>query len=433
MASSSSSSDPLVEPLSHAPPARLRRVLSIQSHVVHGVVGNRASALALALAGLDVDVLNTVQLAHHTGYRGRAPRGQRLGGDEVAALLDGLFDAGLARGLGAVISGYSSSAAALRAVAAFVRRLRDQRRRRAEAGAEVGAGAEAEADDAAVTFLCDPVMGDGGRLYVPAELVPVYRDELVPLASVLTPNQTELELLSGVKVADLASARAALDALHALGARTVVVTSTDVALALRPRVGGIGVVGGAGLDADADAGADGTDALLLVASCPWSEVRASALFAPALAAAATRPSHARFAVRVPRIAWSFTGTGDLAAALLLAQRGAHAGDLVLAVENVAAALLAVCLRTRARYRLCEAALRGDAGAAAAFRADGVEALRAEADASERAAAEAGVAAAAPVAAWNELQVVASRGDIEAPDAARRRFGLRAELLEEALL
>jgi hypothetical protein len=260
----------------------------------------------------------------------------------------------------------------------------------------------------------------------------------VPLASVLTPNQTELELLSGVKVADLASARAALDALHALGARTVVVTSTDVALALRPRVGGIGgggigVGGGAGLDADADAGADGTDALLLVASCPWSEVRASALFAPALAAAAPRPSHARFAVRVPRIAWSFTGTGDLAAALLLVQRGAHAGDLVLAVENVAAALLAVCLRTRARYRLCEAALRGDAGAAAAFGADGVEALRAEADASERAAAEAGVAAAAPVAAWNELQVVASRGDIEAPDAARRRFGLRAELLEEALL
>jgi len=47
-----------------------------------------------------------------------------------------------------------------------------------------------------LVYVCDPVMGDNGQLYVPKELLPVYRDEIIPLADIITPNQFEVELLT---------------------------------------------------------------------------------------------------------------------------------------------------------------------------------------------------------------------------------------------
>ena len=70
--------------------------------------------------------------------------------------------------------------------------------------------------------VCDPVMGDEGRLYAAPEMVPLFRDALLPAASVLTPNCFEAELLTGLPISDDASAAAACDALHARGPHTVV-------------------------------------------------------------------------------------------------------------------------------------------------------------------------------------------------------------------
>ena len=70
--------------------------------------------------------------------------------------------------------------------------------------------------------VCDPVMGDDERLYVSKDLVPAYRDQIVPLATVLTPNQYEAELLTGTKIDSKASAVAACQALHQSGVATVV-------------------------------------------------------------------------------------------------------------------------------------------------------------------------------------------------------------------
>jgi hypothetical protein len=184
----------------------------------------------------------------------------------------------------------------------------------------------------------------------------------------------------------------------------------------------------------------------MICSCPWENVRDSKLFRRGIgatvvsegersvgsggcgAAATARAPLARFAVRVPRIAWSFTGTGDLTAALLLAESARRPRDFVAVVEGVAASLHAVCLRTRERYAQCEAAVRGgDADAAAALGTDEVEALREEAAAAER-AAPGEVAAVVP--SWNELRIVASREDLER--APVERFGMRAELLDEVL-
>lgn len=76
--------------------------------------------------------------------------------------------------------------------------------------------------------MCDPVMGDHGKLYVPEDLVPIYRNEVVPRATVLTPNQFEAELLTDVRIRSLRDALAASDALHAKGVRCVVITSMHV-------------------------------------------------------------------------------------------------------------------------------------------------------------------------------------------------------------
>ena len=73
-------------------------------------------------------------------------------------------------------------------------------------------------------YLCDPVMGDNGKLYVPKELVSIYREEVIRVADILTPNQFEAELLTGIKVTTEASALRAFDELHARGPKVIVLT-----------------------------------------------------------------------------------------------------------------------------------------------------------------------------------------------------------------
>ena len=76
-------------------------------------------------------------------------------------------------------------------------------------------------------YVCDPVMGDDGKLYVPEELVQVYREDVVSLATILTPNQFECELLSECTISDVPSALHAMDVLHAKGPRVIFLTSSS--------------------------------------------------------------------------------------------------------------------------------------------------------------------------------------------------------------
>jgi hypothetical protein len=155
-------------------PPRPARVLSIQSHVVHGYVGNRCATFPLQLLGIEVDVINSVQFSNHTGYPG-GHRGEVLGGDALTALVDGLDTNGLLAGFTHLLTGYIGSASFLRAVADVLRRLR--------------------AANPGLVYVCDPVLGDDGRLYVPPGLVTLYAKEVMPLADVVTPNAFETELL----------------------------------------------------------------------------------------------------------------------------------------------------------------------------------------------------------------------------------------------
>ena len=179
-------------------------ILSIQSHVVYGYAGNTAAVFPLQRLGREVWAVNTVEFSNHTGYG--AWRGSALGAELAGELVAGIADRGVLGNCEAVLSGYMGDSAVGNAVIAAVRRVR-----------EAAAGA---------LYCCDPVMGDLGRGFYVKEGIPEkFRDEVVPLADIVTPNQFELEALTGINTASLAGVRDAINVLHKNGPSVVLVTS----------------------------------------------------------------------------------------------------------------------------------------------------------------------------------------------------------------
>ncbi|CAH2229388.1 pyridoxal kinase [Pararge aegeria] len=181
------------------------KVLSIQSHVVHGYVGNKSAVFPLQVLGFEVDAINTVQFSTHTAYK--HIKGPILNNQDLEELIEGLR-------LNDVdyythfLTGYSRSPDSLKQIAQIIKKLRHK--------------------NPNLIYVCDPVMGDNGKMYVPEDILPVYRDVVVPLADILTPNQFEAELITGLKMKDLAGALRVIDALHDRGVKTVVLSSTDL-------------------------------------------------------------------------------------------------------------------------------------------------------------------------------------------------------------
>ncbi|GHT72923.1 pyridoxal kinase PdxY [Spirochaetia bacterium] len=179
-------------------------ILSIQSHVVYGYAGNAAAVFPLQRLGREVWAVNTVEFSNHTGYG--AWRGSVLGAELASELVAGIADRGVLGNCEAVLSGYMGDAAVGNAVMDALRRVR-------------------EAAPNAL-YCCDPVMGDVGRgFYVKPGIPEIFKDQVVPLADIVTPNQFELEALTGMNTASLTDARKAIDKLHAMGPRVVLVTS----------------------------------------------------------------------------------------------------------------------------------------------------------------------------------------------------------------
>lgn len=178
-------------------------VLSFSSQVVYGHVGNSAIAPALQAMGCEVLAVPTVLLAHHPGH-GPA-RGRGTPPEELDALVEGLAQVGALGACRAVLSGYLGQPESAPVVAQAVQRVR--------------------ACGVRVPFLCDPVIGDDGRVYVREGVEAAIAQWLLPLADVLTPNHFELERLAGAPVATLAQAVSAARSLIARGPHTVVVTS----------------------------------------------------------------------------------------------------------------------------------------------------------------------------------------------------------------
>jgi len=182
-------------------------VISIQSQVVHGHVGNSAAAFPMQAEGVNVAAVPTTLLSNHPRYP--TLRGRVLEAELVADLLTGVEERGLVEKAAVVVTGYLGSAANADVVAGFIARAR---RRNPE-----------------LVYLCDPVIGDDGKVCVADGIVDVIRHRLLPAASLLSPNQFELELLAGRKVGDATGLLAASVAISAQGPRGVIATGCTLA------------------------------------------------------------------------------------------------------------------------------------------------------------------------------------------------------------
>lgn len=255
------------------------RVLSIQSHVVSGYVGNDSATFPLQVLGFEVDTINSVQLSNHTGYE--HIKGQVLDAKELKVLFEGLKLNNI-HFYSHLLTGYVGSKSFLEELLQVILQLRQV--------------------NPNIIIVCDPVMGDAGQFYVPEELMPVYRDQILPQADIITPNQFEAELLSGMKITNEKEAFKAMKILHERGTKTVVITSSEL----------------------------GDDDTLI-----------------ALGSAMNDGQHKRIRMEVPKLDAVFTGTGDLFACVLLAWLYRHPNDLALACEATVSTVQAVLRRTLA--------------------------------------------------------------------------------------
>jgi pyridoxine kinase len=179
-------------------------ILSIQSSVAFGHVGNSAAVFPLQRLGHTVWPVNTVQFSNHTGYG--QWRGPIFSANDVAAVIAGIGERGVWPRCDAVLSGYMGDAAIGTVILDAVAEIRKANPR--------------------ALYCCDPVIGDVGRgVFVRPGIPKFMRDRSVPAADIITPNQFELEYLTGSTVETLDQALAACAAARALGPRVVLVTS----------------------------------------------------------------------------------------------------------------------------------------------------------------------------------------------------------------
>lgn len=178
-------------------------VLSIQSHVVHGCVGNTAAVLPMQLLGLRVDCINTVQFSNHTGY----PKftGHCNAALQIKQIVDGLRENSFLKEYSTILSGYVGNPETLLLISDLIQ--------------------ECKLLNPDIFIVIDPVMGDNNRLYVPQSCVTVYKT-LIQYAEMVTPNAFEAQILTGIE-ASFSNVESILKSIHDMGPRIVIVTSME--------------------------------------------------------------------------------------------------------------------------------------------------------------------------------------------------------------
>jgi pyridoxine kinase len=179
-------------------------LISIQSHVAYGHVGNSAAVFPLQRMGVEVWPVHTVQFSNHTGY-GDA-KGQVFDAGLIRDVVAGIEARGVLSECDGVLSGYMGGADIGAAILDCVETVK-----RANPSAR---------------YCCDPVIGDVGKgVFVRKGIPEFIKTKAMPLADIVTPNQFELDYLSGRGSTTLSDARDAIKAVHDLGPRAVLVTS----------------------------------------------------------------------------------------------------------------------------------------------------------------------------------------------------------------
>ncbi len=251
-------------------------ILSIQSWVAYGHVGNASAMFPLQRLGAEVWAVNTVQFSNHTGYG--SWQGTVFTGQQVAAVIDGIAARGVLPHCDAVLSGYVGDAGIGTAILDAVARVKQE--------------------NPAALYCCDPVIGDFDQgVYVRPGIAEFLAEKAVPRADIITPNQFELDHLTGQTSRTLAEVKAAVAALQARGPKTVLVTS---------------------LHSDSTPG-DAIDMLAAEAGEYWL-------------------------LRTPRLPVAVNGAGDAIAALFLFHR-LRSGSAAAALEDAGSAIFGLLRRT----------------------------------------------------------------------------------------
>lgn len=185
-----------------------KHILSIQSHVAYGYVGNRAAVFCLQRMGFDVIAVNTVQFSNHTGYG--EWEGDVHEPAHLEAIMEGIFRRVSPSRICGILSGYLGSAALGGVVLRAVQRIM--------------------AENPQAKYVCDPVMGDEGRgFFVAPELPAFFTGSALSQAQIITPNMFEIRALTGGREdcpeTSLADISHACRTLHETGPEYVLVTS----------------------------------------------------------------------------------------------------------------------------------------------------------------------------------------------------------------
>jgi len=251
-------------------------VLSIQSHVAYGHVGNASAVFPMQRLGVEVWPIHTVQFSNHTGYG--SWKGRVFDGPAIEELVDGIAERGVLGRCDGVLSGYMGSADIGNAILSAVARVRSL--------------------NPQALYCCDPVIGDVGRgVFVRPGIPEFMREQAVPAADIITPNQFELDYLSGLATGTMDDLKQAVSRVQRLGPKAVLVTSVETQ---ETPAGSIDLVAGEG---------------------------------------------GRFwRVRTPRLSLSVNGAGDAIAALFFVHY-ARSGSAATALSEAAASVYGLLKRT----------------------------------------------------------------------------------------
>jgi pyridoxine kinase len=183
-------------------------ILSIQSHVAYGHVGNSAALFALQRLGCEAWAVHTVQFSNHTGYGDW--KGQVFTPEHVRDVVAGIAARGVFPQCHAVLSGYVGAAELGDVILDAVKRVK--------------------AANPSAIYACDPAMGSREAGFFARKGVPEFvRDKLLPVCDVMVLNQFEAGWLTGLETETLGGARSAAAELHRRGPATVVVNGIDAA------------------------------------------------------------------------------------------------------------------------------------------------------------------------------------------------------------
>ncbi len=180
-------------------------LLSISSFVSHGYVGNRSISFALEVLGVEVIVFPTVLFSNHPGNRSH--KGFPINASDLTGFFEELKKTSHINDLKVVLSGYLGSTNQVKVIRNIINQIKQKKDK---------------------IYICDPVIGNEKGMYIQKNIAEKIKKHLVPLANIVTPNQFELEFLSGKKIESLKDIISASHIIKDMGAKALVVTSSYI-------------------------------------------------------------------------------------------------------------------------------------------------------------------------------------------------------------